>query len=527
MLKKNFWLKLYFIFILFILAIVLLSYRDYGISWDQWDYLEIGKFFTGKIFDRIGISNNIVSGYDSRPIHPQHLQSRGAFFDVLISFIIIFVPNATVAITHLIYALIGLVAIILSSLIIKIVFGIRYAVLSILLFFFFAPFYGHMFINPIDIPTAMCFAANVFLFLLYLQKRKKATYQILLGGSLAFCISQRFVLIYLLFIELFIIFLYYLADSKKEGLLSLIGQIINILLFCIITAHLIHPYLVIKPITGLIEIIKTSTAGGGFALYNDLVLFEGKQIMAAEMPWYYLPKTILITTPFFIVFLLVIGMFYLLISLINQKKPAKNRIIKLYFLLLFLTPFVLDFLIRPAHYDSWRHFLFLAVPIIIIAVYGFYALYQTIKIPYKKIVFFVLVLLFSANMAFEYIKLHPYQYIFYNSIVGGLKGAYGKYETDFWGVGYKEAVEWFNNNINKPDQKYVIATDGSPLSSYYYFKKNMKHKYGPVGADYYISFTRWNRHLRTDGPVVHTISRKGVPLIYIRKVINDVDAINQ
>ena len=29
---------------------------------------------------------------------------------------------------------------------------------------------------------------------------------------------------------------------------------------------------------------------------------------------------------------------------------------------------------------------------------------------------------------------HPYEYIYYNQLVGGLNGAYGNYETDYYYV---------------------------------------------------------------------------------------------
>ena len=114
--------------------------------------------------------------------------------------------------------------------------------------------------------------------------------------------------------------------------------------------------------------------------------------------------------------------------------------------------------------------------------------------------------------------LHPYEYMFYNSLVGGLKGVYGKYETDYWGLAYKEAIIWFNKNVNDKNLTYKIWVEGDPLSSSYYFQPNMSLANNINEADYIFTFTRWNFHLRHPGQNIHTVSREGVPLIFIKKV---------
>jgi hypothetical protein len=40
--------------------------------------------------------------------------------------------------------------------------------------------------------------------------------------------------------------------------------------------------------------------------------------------------------------------------------------------------------------------------------------------------------------------LHPYEYAYYNSVVGGTNRAFRNYETDYWLSCYKDAVEALN-----------------------------------------------------------------------------------
>jgi hypothetical protein len=44
-------------------------------------------------------------------------------------------------------------------------------------------------------------------------------------------------------------------------------------------------------------------------------------------------------------------------------------------------------------------------------------------------------------IAVKMVELHPYNLVYFNRLVGGLPGAKGRYETDYWGFSYKEALE--------------------------------------------------------------------------------------
>ena len=41
----------------------------------------------------------------------------------------------------------------------------------------------------------------------------------------------------------------------------------------------------------------------------------------------------------------------------------------------------------------------------------------------------------------DMVQLHPYQYVYFNrSVAGGLPGAVGRYETDYWCASFKEGL---------------------------------------------------------------------------------------
>ena len=67
------------------------------------------------------------------------------------------------------------------------------------------------------------------------------------------------------------------------------------------------------------------------------------------------------------------------------------------------------------------------------------------------------------------VRLHPYQYLFYNPLVGGLEGASGRYVTDYWVNIMPEAVEDLEAYVAKLDETgdrghvYTVTVCGERL----------------------------------------------------------------
>jgi hypothetical protein len=118
--------------------------------------------------------------------------------------------------------------------------------------------------------------------------------------------------------------------------------------------------------------------------------------------------------------------------------------------------------------------------------------------------------------------LYPFQNLYFNELTGGLKGAHGRFDTDYWGQTYKEATEWLKGNDLKdldPRVRTVkVHTRGNALSSVYYFKPGMA--WAPFGdADYFLSTSRWREHeWAGDRKPLHVVSREGTPLNYTFKM---------
>lgn len=488
---------LFFIFLSLIILLVFLTYKNYGITWDEIYYVQVGRHYAIQILNGLRIPHNLVNN-NFTPTD-LHLRTHGVLFDVIVILLTPLFRSFNIETYHLIKALLSLFSFIFLYIILLKLFSRKWALFGLVLLLFFPRFYGDIFNNSIDIPTLTIFTSYICFFLLFIKKKDSLIRLLLLSLSLSILINQRIVFLYAFIITcLFLI--------KRPKLILFLSALTFVFL------HLTHPYLWQNPVLGFFDVLTTSNSFP-FTAAN---LFEGQYIPANQIPWYYIPKLMMITTPLVTLILFVIGNFYLLFSIFNKKKALDQKIKYFYILSIFYIPLIIIFIVRPALYDSWRHFLFLTIPLIIIAVYGAYAIFL-IKNNLIKVILFSLIAVNLFATAVEMKVLHPYQYIYYNSLVGGLKGVNGKYETDYWGAANREAVEWFNKNINNPDKIYYLITEGDPLSTGYYFKKNMFFTYDYNKANYAISFTRWNSDKKYSGKIIHIIEREKVPLIYIKE----------
>ena len=562
---------LIFIFLAFLLLLIFLTYKDYGVPWDEKIFFSTGKYFVVKLFNFLQIPTNLsTAGFEPTP---HHIKGHGVFKDMLTVFAGMLFPKFDFETLHLIRALLAIPIFILVYWIVSHLVSKVYGVITVTLLLLFPRFYPEIYYNAVDIPTALLFTICLSYFIYYLTSKKTIFKSIIFGLILGVTINQRLLLFYLPVINFFfLLFNVILNDSRRnvtrsEGSSGAVSNKLEranagffamlrmtkwreflfyqflILISLLLSMHLTHPYLLSHPITGLLEIIQSAKQYP----WNGGVLFDGQFYQAGvkPLPWYYLIKTMLITIPPVTIFLFIIGNLNIILSLIrnfrnfqqplvhleggNTYKSTFKVYFSLYCLAVFYTPFLLVFMLKPTLYDSWRQFLFLSIPMVIIAIFGLHWIFEignwklirNSKLEIRNLLILVIPIIMFINFlqtARAMFSLHPYEYLYYNSLVGGLKGAYGKYETDYWGLGYKDVVIWFNKNINDPKKQYKMFVEGDPLSSSYYFKSNMQLTTDLPTADYLFTFTRWNFHIRHPGKTIYTVEKEGVPLIFIKKL---------
>jgi hypothetical protein len=176
----------------------------------------------------------------------------------------------------------------------------------------------------------------------------------------------------------------------------------------------------------------------------------------------------------------------------------------------------LYFLLHPVIYDGLRHFLFLLPILASLAALSATALLTSKMGPWMRALVLVPILLNMVLTISHLVRLHPYEYVYFNELTGGLKGAQGRFETDYWDASVKEALEWIEKEVPSNGQTMTVSSYGSAWQALFYTPSNLTWTNDKKKADHYIATTRDDRHNMPKGSdPVHTVEREGVPLSYV------------
>ncbi|HNB39934.1 MAG TPA: hypothetical protein PLG52_00445 [Anaerolineales bacterium] len=385
--------------------------------------------------------------------------------------------------------------------------------LAVATLFAFQPLlWGHAFINPKDIPFLTFFLGSVlFGFELIDEWKAKNQYPIpkLLLASFFLGIATSIRILGPLAAILNV--LYALVQGIKIS--ELIKRPVIWLYACIslVIMFAAWPYLWLNPLDKFVEV---------FVFMSDNptqlnVLFAGSNYQAGEIPLRYFPVLLRYTLTEPTYFLIAIG-----ILLAFWKSDNKRRLTFAILLTWFgiLVAYIL--LRRPAMYDGYRHFLFILPPLFIFAGFAFEAMFNWLKQGWQKAILTSVILTFGI---LPIIQLHPYQYAYYNNFAGGVGGVFRKYETEYWLTCYREAVLGLDQIAETGAQLFVRR---EPYIAAYYANSNITirdfrtEQKDMKSGDYYLVNTRSNEDLKSlrDAPTVLEVSRMGATFCVVKQV---------
>jgi hypothetical protein len=186
--------------------------------------------------------------------------------------------------------------------------------------------------------------------------------------------------------------------------------------------------------------------------------------------------------------------------------------------------------IKAVLFDGMRHFIFLlplaAVTAALVADRTWMSL---ARFRYRKPIYVVLALYGFAHVSVM-TMLHPDQYVYYNSFVGGVAGAEQKFKLDYWANSYAEAVQGLEDYLiaaygpDFEEREFSVAVCGPPISADYYFPPNFRFTRQLGKADFFIAFTKDNCDRSLPGLPVYQVERMGALLSVVldrRNVLTD------
>ncbi len=316
-------------------------------------------------------------------------------------------------------------------------------------------YFGYTHNNMKDIPNAVLFAFTIYFFWRLVRYKKTKD---LIVSSLFFAVAFNFK-INSIFIPL-ICLLWYISVyyrnifniyKNKSALFFLLAPVFALIIWWSFWKD---------PLGKLLMLPAYFTRNTIYipVLYLGKIIYSGVNI-PLSYPYVYLAVTI----PIPILFFFVIGLSGSIYALFTNSK-YKNGISLL--LLWFFVPLFRYLSPQMGAIDGVRHFLEVVFPLSALASFGLYFTFDKIyyirkNLFLKYLICLTIILLLIKNL----IVYHPYQTSFYNSLIGGLKGAEGQFDIDFWGTPQKDAVFWLNKNAPL-NSKIYIAMAQSTSSTY-------------------------------------------------------------
>ena len=514
-----------------ILVITLLLALQTGVNGDdkfQNDYSEkLVNFYTSFGQDKAAL--HVTQG---------NMHYYGGFFDLTTGLV-----NRTLGfdqwdaayhhVRHLFNGFLGFLAMFFTALIAGKLAGRKAAILALLFLFLSPRFLGHSLMNPKDIPFAAGYIIAIYYLMQLLENMPHPTRKnmlgFILGTALAIATRAGGLMIFG-FLGLFFLMDYWAKRKLKTEQNILISYLKNgaILAGAAYTlALLFWPFGLVNPIAHPMEALGEFSKLG----VRIRVLFAGESIMTDSEPWYYIPMWMYRTIPLFVT----VGFFGSFLFIKKYTSHHKSLFISLlYFAALFPLAFIAAK--ESLLHDAWRHLIFVYPPMVVAAAlfwinldklangkqYLQYGLYGILGLLMLEPAYYI-----ARNSAFPYTYFQP--------LVGGISDNYGHYETDYWGVSVKQAVQWLEDeNIisdNMSDTVTIASSFKYPADVYLKKYDKVKTKYTRFQGrysqdwDYAIFPTRFinaGQLLKSFPPskAVHIVEANGVPLSII---INDKD----
>ncbi len=505
-----------------LLIIMLVMSRSAGISCDEVLHYD----HSVAVYDYFASRGNDLSALDTPETN---LRYYGQSYDNLTTFLIRTLGIEDVyRFRHLMSSLAGWAVILITAFFAVWLSGFEAGILVMLLFAVSPTFMGHAMNNLKDIPFALAYISGIFFSIRLVTSENdfRLSDIIFLILSIAFAISLRagglLLICYLLLFYVIILIIRYLNKQKSEWRFAVKGMLlITFISFAAFFLGILQwPYALQDPLRNVLESYKV------MAHYplTFRQLFEGTAQWSDFMPWYFIPKSMLITIPLAVLSGLII-LFFLIRKMLRSGKalPFSLLLISLFFPLVFVV------VIKSNVYSSWRQFLFLYPVIIILSASGFIFLSETFGKNYQKWLLAAVIICLSYHPVKFSMANHPYEYIYYNEFTGGLKGAYGNYETDYYYTGQTEASEWLIEYLKEKntDSALVKATFSDNWSfrkypgiktSYFRYEERSHHDWDyAIITNRYIPSFQLKNNIWPPENTIHRILVDDIPICIVLK----------
>ena len=503
------------------LLAVLCTFADYGMSWDEPYAVAYGRnalaFFTSLGADRAATQGLVAL--------------RGAPFHVFVEALAALAPEHGLLLRRLLTPLVGLLGVAGCYRLGALLAGPRAGLLAAALLLLTPAYYGHMFINPADLPFAAAYVWALFFAARFVQQWPRTRPSTLIGAALAIGLgaSMRIGGVLVLGYVLLLLALRVLVSVRAQGgsagtrLAAVgLGQLAALLALAYVALLALWPAAWLAPFAVPWAALQQAAAFPK----HDAVLLAGEVFWSDALPWYYQLVYLLVQLPEALLLALALAVpataarrSELVSATTTTAVPAAMVWLGA------LAPLAYACLLRPVFYDGMRHVLFVVPPLACLGAAGIAWLFARIASrPASCALAVALLAGGSLRTLASMVELHPYQYVHYNALAGGTRGAHGRYELDYWVTSFAEALRQLEATRAReprpapgtPPLRLTVC--GPTAVAAVYLPPGFELSDDPARADFVLATTKWNCHQRYAGPVVAQVERAGVPFAVVKRL---------
>lgn len=497
-----------------LLLFVVTSYDQHGISNDEPVQHTYGRLLLE--FYRSGF-------HDQRAFHYVNLYLYGGLFDIIAAWLEPRVPMSVWDLRHLLTAGFGVSAILATVLLGRLLASPRAGFLAALLLTFTGAWSGAMFTHTKDIPFGAAMIWAVYFTTRLIQQLPRPGIGTLLatglaiGAALGLRVGGLFAGLYLVagIVAMLLAHSPTLRDASGAALMTL-PRLLLVLLATLVVMGLAWPW----SLMGWHNLPDAATQFSHFS-FDMLTELDGRLIKIGDVPSSYLSRYLLIRLPELLLLGLAAALATGLLALLLRTVERGSLALRTPLLCAALFPIAFSLATTPALYNGVRHFSFVLPPLAVVAGLGLDRLLVLLR-PSRVAGALLVTLLFAiaADNLLVLVRLHPYQYVAYNHLVGGLAGAQNRYETDYWNDSLREASHLLNhllrNELGNEPAGLAVAVCAESVQATTYLDPRFRVVRDWPSADFYLSATQTHCDRALGGNIIGEVSRDGVPLAVIK-----------
>jgi Dolichyl-phosphate-mannose-protein mannosyltransferase len=497
-------------------AIVLLTFRDYGLGWDDYTHAEYGDLLVAFF----------ASGFrDQRALSWVNLYMYGGGFDLLAALVAKLLPFTIFETRRLVGGAVGLIGLLAVWRTARHVGGPRAGLLALLLLVTCPLYVGHVFMNAKDGPFAVAMTilllGLVRTFEQYPQPSRGT--RILTGIGFGLSTGSRVLGAFGVLAGFGALTFLFAIEARNGGLrlaAARLGQfvwsMVPVVLLAIVIMALVWPWSVADPL----NLFRAVAYFSHFFEKPWHELFGGALILVTEMPRSYLPTLLVLKLPEVFVALGIWGTAGALIAGFHRHIIPQRRAAMFVIVLAAVLPIAVTVLTGPALYNGVRHFVFVLPPLAVLAGLAGAWLFDWLRrYRFAPTIAAIILLAGIALPVIEMVRLHPYEYTYFNRIAGGVSAARGNYMLDYWGLSFKQASQALAEKLverhetQPADRRWKLAVCGPHRSPQVELGPEFETTWDPQGADFAMMLGEF--YCATfEAPVLAEVVRDGV--VYAR-----------